>query len=185
MKKIFTLILGAVALFSTTSCLNDEYLYDYDNQKCVVEFMTETNASTINCKEMKGQGNFWVNYGINFAQDITEDITVTVSLDPSLLAAGQEVLPASAYTISCISYAKTASGMSLPAELVIPAYSKQNLNERIEWNNRRNTQGTVVVDAEGIEPGTYYLPLRISSVSPAVAPVSGNFGHQIVTVNVK
>ena len=185
MKKILSYIMVAVSLLSTTSCLDDEYLFDYDNMGEVVEFMTETNKSTINCKNMQGQGSFWVNYAINYAQDIKEDISVTVSLDESLLSAGQQLLPASAYSVSVESYAKTASGLSFPAELVIPEYKKQDLTVRVEWNNRRNAQGTVVVNAAGIEPGTYYLPMRITSVSPEVAPISGNFGTQVITINVQ
>ena len=185
MKKILSYIMVAVSLLSTTSCLDDEYLFDYDNMGEVVEFMTETNKSTINCKNMQGKGSFWVNYAINYAQDIKEDISVTVSLDESLLSAGQQLLPASAYSVSVESYAKTASGLSFPAELVIPEYKKQDLTVRVEWNNRRNAQGTVVVNAAGIEPGTYYLPMRITSVSPEVAPISGNFGTQVITINVQ
>lgn len=185
MKKIFTLLFAAATLLSTSSCLKDDYMFDYDNMGTVVEFMTESNASTINCKEMKGQGSFWVNYTINYAEDIKEDINVTVSIDESLLKSSQKVLPTSAYTLSVESYAKTASGLSFPTELVIPAYSKQNLTERTDWNNRRNAMGTIVVDGSKIEAGTYYLPLKISAVNPQVAPISGNFDYQIITINVK
>ena len=68
MKKILSFIFCAVALWSTTSCLKDDYLYDYDNQKAVIEFMTETKASTINCKNMKGVGAAYVNYSISDAK---------------------------------------------------------------------------------------------------------------------
>ena len=185
MKKFLSYILIAASLLSATSCLDDEYMFDYDNMGEVIEFMTETNKSTINCKNLQGQGSFWVNYTINYAQDIKEDISVTVSLDESLLSAGQQVLPASAYSVSVESYAKTASGLSFPAELVIPEYKKQALSERVDWNNRRNAQGTVIVNAQGINPGTYYLPLRIKDVSPSVAPISGNFGTQVIIINVQ
>lgn len=197
MKKILSFIFCAVALLSTTSCLKDDYLYDYDNQKAVIEFMTETKASTINCKNMKGVGAAYVNYSISDAKNITEDIHVTVSLDESLIA-GKALLPAVAYKLRIHTMASDTYA-SFPADAVIPAYAKlpdrrpntdpSNPTENVQLYeaNRQSVALVVEIDAEatGIEAGTYYLPLRITSVSPNVAPISGNFGYQIITVNVQ
>lgn len=195
MKKIISFIFAAVALLSTTSCLEDEYLYDYDNQQPVIEFMTETKASTINCSNMKGVGAAYVNYSISDAKKITEDIHVTVSLDESLVS-GLAILPAEAYKLRIHSMANDTYG-SFPADAVIPAYDKlpnrrpnteagsPEVNVQLYEANRQSVSLVVEVDAAGIAKGTYYLPLRITAVSPNVAPISGNFGYQVITVNVK
>ena len=187
MKNIKSLFVLALAALSMTSCLKDEYLYDYDDQQPVIEMMIASgNAATLTVSDTNTTKDFWVNYTISYAQDIKEDVTVTVSIDQSLLGSSQQLLPASAYTMSTESYAKSGSNLSLPMELVIPAYSKQDLTVRTTWNNRRNAQGTLCMKADhGLESGTYYLPLRITAVSPSVAPISGNFGYEIIAVVIK
>lgn len=183
MKKFISLLIMALGVVSLSSCLKDEYLYDIDDQQPVIEFeIASGNLTTLTVSDDNTSKDFWVNYSISYAQDIEQDITVTVSLDESLLSEGQTLLPSACYSLSTESYAKTAEGLSLPMELVIPAYSKQDLTVRTSWNNRRNAQGTLHVDANAVEPGTYYLPLRITAVSPQVAPISGNFGHEIICV---
>lgn len=185
-KKFISLLIMALGVVSLSSCLKDEYLYDIDDQKPVIEFeIASGNLTTLTVSDETTSKDFWVNYSISYAQDITEDITVTVGIDESLLSDGETLLPAGCYTLSTESYAKTAEGLSLPMELVIPAYSKQDLTVRTSWNNRRNAQGTLHVNAAAVEAGTYYLPLRITAVSPQVAPISGNFGHEIICVVIK
>lgn len=182
-KKYLTILFMSLSLLSLSSCLKDDYLYDIDAQQPVVEFeISSGNMTTLTVSDETTTKDFWVNYGVSYAQDIKEDITVTVSLDRSLLSASQSLLPESCYTLSTESYAKSADGLSLPMELVIPAYSKQDLTVRTSWNNRRNAMGTLHINAAAVQPGTYYLPLRITAVSPQVAPISGNFGHEIICV---
>lgn len=183
MKKYLSILIMAVAALSLSSCLKDDYLYDIHDQQPVVEFeIASGNNTTLTVSDENTTKAFWVNYTISYAQDIKQDVTVTVSLDESLLGSGETLLPSSWYTLSTESYAKTAEGLSLPMELVIPAYSKQDLTVRTDWNNRRNAQGTLHINTAVAQPGTYYLPLRITALSPEVAPISGNFGHEIICV---
>lgn len=207
MKKIFTLIFIAAAMLSTTSCLEDEVLvndsgveynphFDYSAPKPVIEFMTETNASTINydSKNNKFEGAAYVNYTIDDAKKITEDVHVTVSLDPTLVSGN--ILPADAYKVRIHNMTGDSYG-AFPVDAVIAAYSKlpnrrpNTIEGKPEENvqlyeaNRQSVALVIEVNPEsGLEAGAYKLPLRITGVSGADANISGNFGYQVITVNV-
>lgn len=209
MKKIFTFILATAAMLTTTSCLKDEILvtdpdtgfeydphFDYSAPKPVVEFMTETNASTINCKDMKGVGAAYVNLTVDDAKKILEDVTVGVELDMTL--AGANLLPAEAYKVRVHSMADDTYA-SFPLNAVIPAYAKLpnrrpnteagNPTENVQLYeaNRQSVSLVIEVDASNLnlEAGAYKLPLCIKSVSGYEANVSGNYGYQVVTINLK
>lgn len=210
MKKIFTFILAAAAMLTTTSCLKDEVLvndpdsgfeynphFDYSAPKPVVEFMTETNASTINCKDMKGVGAAYVNLTVDDAKKILEDVTVAVELDMTL--AGANILPVEAYKVRVHSMVDDTYA-AFPLNAVIPAFAKLPTDRRpntvvgkpeenvqLYEANRQSVSLVIEVDASNlnIEEGTYQLPLRIKSVSGYEANVSGNYGYQVVTINLK
>ncbi|MCF0159671.1 MAG: DUF1735 domain-containing protein [Bacteroidaceae bacterium] len=185
MKKIYSIALMAFAVVGLSSCLKDEYLYDYDNQTPVIEFMVSdgnTKGVTVTEKAPNPTLEFFVNYSISEWQNIKQDITVTVSIDNTLTQ--NPLLPAEAYTIDTESYAKTASNMTFPIEMVIPAAEKQDTSVRTWWNNHRNTRGVLnITNPDVLEKGvTYALPMKITGVNPQVTIISGNFGHQIITV---
>lgn len=201
-------------MLTTTSCLKDEVLvtdpdtgfeydphFDYSAPKPVVEFMTETNASTINCKDMKGVGAAFVNLTVDDAKKIVNDVTVGVELDMTL--AGANILPAEAYKVRVHSMVDDTYA-AFPVQAVIPAYAKLPTDRRPNheagkpevfgkdapelWERNRQSVSLVIeVDASNLnlEAGAYKLPLRIKSVSGYDANVSGNFGYQVVTINLK
>lgn len=173
-KTLSLLLLGIVACL-TTSCLKDDYLFDFDDMKPVIEIPGLSQESNLSYKTgaESVSTKLYVNYSIADWHDIKEEIPVVVDVDASLLKAGEELLPASCYTPGfplTMTIQKAAD--------VVPDRDKLN-------NQSAEALITVRLDDPKLESGkTYVLPVKIEQV-PSAYTISGNFGYKRYILNVK
>ena len=156
--KIYSLLLIVLMAFTNVSCLEDEYLVDWDKMGVVIElpYAKHYVQKTVN-KGADATFDLMVNYTIADWRNQNETIQVGLAVDEAYLGS-YEPLPASAY--------------SLPASLTI----------------EKQTQLTTVpltVKTTDLEAGkTYGLPVVITSV-PNGYTKSGNFNYVLFRVVVK
>ena len=100
-NKILSFLFMVVTAFSTTSCLEDEYLFDYDNMTPVIELPYVNHYLNLSYKAgaTSVSSKLYVNYSIADWRNINEEIPVTLDIDESLLS-GAKLLPASAYNLT-------------------------------------------------------------------------------------
>lgn len=176
MKKISYILFTLLAVCSLTSCLKDEYLYDYDDQKPVIEIAYfAANTHTQEMRTTRGNVNtkFEVNYSIADWRNIKEQIPVVVDIDQAYLPKGAILAPASCY-----------SGVTFPATVTIQdAETAWKNYKREEYNLQKMHQNiTFNFDDPALENNkTYALPISIKSV-PAGYTISGNFGYMVFKV---
>ncbi len=171
MKRILNNFLAiatlCVVLFSSTSCLKDDPMFDWDAAIPVIELPYKSHYLTSSkvTPEKNVSFNLMVNYTIPFASDNKEDIKVGLKVDESLV---------SVYNASLASTAKKyellpAGTYNLPSEITI-AKGTQLWKQDLEINT------------SSLTPKTYYiLPVVISS-APQGYTISGNFGHVYLRV---
>lgn len=156
--KIYALILTVLTALSTTSCLDDEYLVDWDDIKAVIElpYTRHYVNQTVN------QGNdatfdLMVNYTIANWRNQNDEISVGLKVDADQVG-DYVLLPASTYT--------------LPATLEIHKQTQLTTHK-------------LTVNTSGLEKGkTYALPVVISNV-PSGYTISGNFNLVVFRVTVR
>lgn len=175
-NKILSLLFIVVTAFSTTSCLEDEYLFDYDNMKPVIELPYVNHTQTLSYKEgaTSVTSKLYVNYSIADWRNIDEDIPVTLEIDETLLGKNENLLPASAYNLS------------FPLTMTIKKASDIDPTDREKFNNQSATEIlNINLTDSNLESGKKYgLPIRITNV-PAKYTISGNFNTMIFYVEIK
>ena len=163
-----------------TSCLDDEYLYDFENQKPVIELPYVNHSMTLSYKEGTESVStpLYVNYSIADWRDINEEIPVVVDIDESLLPEGSLLLPQSSYNLT------------FPLTMTIKKASDVDSSDRGEESGKLNNQSamemlTVNLQDENLVVGkTYALPVRIVS-APSQYTISGNFNTMVFEVTIK
>lgn len=155
--KVYLLLSILCMAFTMSSCLEDDYLVDWDDAKPVIELpYTRHTQSTTVTAGTEVSLKLYVNYTIADWRNQKEDITVELGIDASKVGTSI-LLPASTYT--------------LPATMTI---AKQTQLAETELK----------INTAGLEKGTYALPVIIKSV-PAGYTVSGNFGMMLFKVIIK
>lgn len=174
-SKIISYILFICSVFTMTSCLNDDYLYDYENQKPVIELPYVNHSMNLTYK--KGSTSvttpLYVNYSIADWRNINEEIPVTVGIDESSLPNGTKMLPASSYNLT------------FPLTLTIKKASDIDPTDRSKLNNQ-SAQTDLTIDltnSELVSGETYALPLIIES-APSQYTLSGNFNKMVFTITI-
>lgn len=173
--RFISLLLTAFVALTTTSCLNDEYLYDYDDQQAVIELPYTTTYETMKYSDgdTSVTSTLYVNYSIADWRDIDEDIPVVISIDESLMDDGYVVFPSGSYDVT------------FPLTLTIEDAETQ----AAEWTrevdgtatklNRQSAQTDITFDLTKLTAGTSYaLPVAITSV-PSGYIISGNFYYYV------
>ena len=163
-----------------SSCLDDEYLYDFENQKPVIELPYVNHALTLNYTEGAESIStpLYVNYSIADWRNIDEEIPVEVSVDEALLPEGSRLLPASSYNLV------------FPLIMTIKKASDVDPSDRGEETGKLNNQSameTLTIDLRdpGLVSGeTYALPLRITD-APSRYTISGNFDTMVFEVTIR
>lgn len=153
--KIYSLLLIVLMAFTNVSCLEDEYLVDWDKMGFVIElpYAKHYVQKTVK-KGTDATFDLMVNYTIADWRNQNESIQVGLAIDDSYLD-GYEPLPASAY--------------SLPSSLTIEKQTQL-------------TTVPLVIKTTELEAGkTYGLPVVITSV-PADYTKSGNFNYVVFRV---
>lgn len=175
-SKILSFLFIVATAFSTTSCLEDEYLFDYDNMTPVIELPYVNHTATLSYKEgtTSVSSKLYVNYSIADWRNIDEDIPVTLEIDESLLKSGAELLPASSYNLT------------FPLIMTIKKASDIDPTDRDKLNNQSATEIlNIDLTDPNLESGkTYGLPIRIAS-APAGYVISGNFNTMVFYVTIK
>lgn len=175
-NKILSILLITLTAFSTTSCLDDEYLFDYDNMKAVIELPYVNHYVNLSYKQgaTSVSSKLYVNYSIADWRDIKEDIPVTVNLDTSLLDEDEELLPTSAYNLT------------FPLTMTIKKASDVDPTDREKLNNQSATEIlNINLTDTNLEVGkTYGLPVTITN-APANYTISGNFRNVVFYVTIK
>ena len=159
MKKYF-FIAALLCMFTMTSCLKDDPLFDWSAMKSVIELpylQHNVRVSKVSPVE-EVSFDLYVNYTVPYASDNKEDIKVTLGIDEDLLdsynaslgsSGTYEILPAANY--------------SLPDVLI-------KKGERL-FSTKLN------VKTDGLDAGKkYIIPVVIESV-PDGYTKSGNFGY--------
>ena len=156
--RIYSLLLIVLMAFTNVSCLEDEYLVDWDKMGIVIELPYPKHY----VQKTVSQGtdavfDLMVNYTIADWRNQNETIQVGLGLDDTYLGS-YEPLPASAYT--------------LPSSLTI---EKQ----------KQLTTVPLTIKTTELESGkTYGLPVVITSV-PSGYTKSGNFNYVVFRVVVR
>lgn len=176
MKKISYILFTILAVCSLTSCLEDEYLYDYDDQKPVIEipyYSSNTHTQTMRIPANKVlTTKFEVNYTIADWRNIKEQIPVVVDVDPSRLPAGAIMMPTSAYDVQFPCTVTIQDAETAWKNYKREEYNLQKMHQNITFN----------FDDPALENNkTYALPIAIKSV-PAGYTISGNFGYMVFKV---
>ena len=156
--KIYSLLLIVLMAFTNVSCLEDEYLVDWDKMGFVIElpYAKHYVQKTVN-QGSDAVFDLMVNYTIADWRNQNETIQVGLGLDDTYLG-NYEPLPASAYT--------------LPSSLTI---EKQ----------KQLTTVPLTIKTTELESGkTYGLPVVITSV-PSGYTKSGNFNYVVFRVVVR
>lgn len=156
--RIYTLLLTILTSFLATSCLDDEYLVDWDDIKPVIELPYSRHyvAKTVN-QGTAAEFDLMVNYTIADWRNQNDEISVGLKVDETQVGS-YTLLPASAYT--------------LPSTLEIHKQTQLTTHK-------------LTVDTSNLEVGqTYALPVVISSVSSGYT-VSGNFNTVVFRVTVR
>ena len=156
--KIYSLLLIVLMAFTNVSCLEDEYLVDWDKMGFVIElpYAKHYVQKTVN-QGSDAVFDLMVNYTIADWRNQNESIQVGLGLDDTYLGS-YEPLPASAYT--------------LPSSLTI---EKQ----------KQLTTVPLTIKTTELEAGkTYGLPVVITSV-PSGYTKSGNFNYVVFRVVVR
>jgi len=156
--KIYSLLLIVLMAFTNVSCLEDEYLVDWDKMGFVIElpYAKHYVQKTVN-QGSDAVFDLMVNYTIADWRNQNESIQVGLGLDDTYLGS-YEPLPASAYT--------------LPSSLTI---EKQ----------KQLTTVPLTIKTTELESGkTYGLPVVITSV-PSGYTKSGNFNYVVFRVVVR
>lgn len=154
--KIYSLLLIVLTAFTNVSCLEDEYLVDWDKMGIVIElpYAKHYVQKTVK-KGTDATFDLMVNYTIADWRKQNETIQVGLAMDETYLESGYELLPASTYT--------------LPSSLTI---EKQ----------KQLTTVPLVVKTTELEAGKKYgLPVIITSV-PNGYTKSGNFNYVVFRV---
>ena len=156
--KIYSLLMIVLMAFTNVSCLEDEYLVDWDKMGIVIElpYARHYVQKTVT-KGADATFDLMVNYTIADWRDQDETIQVGLGLDDTYLGS-YEPLPTSAY--------------SLPSSLTI---EKQTQLKKVP----------LTIKTTDLEAGkTYGLPVVITSV-PNGYTKSGNFNYVVFRVVVK
>lgn len=160
-KIILAVFLGAATL-STTSCLNDTPLVNWDDLGVVIELPYKSHYLAAQNVKPGQEVTFdiMVNYTIDYASKVTEDIPVNLAVDPDMVGEYNASLPS--YSTK---YELLPEGTyQLPATITIT-------------KGTQLAETTMTVNTADLAPGKYYmLPVVISGV-PDGYIASGNFGH--------
>ena len=174
-NKILSFLFMVVTAFSTTSCLEDEYLFDYDNMTPVIELPYVNHYLNLSYKagSTSVSSKLYVNYSIADWRDINEEIPVTLDIDQSLLS-GAELLPASAYNLT------------FPLTMTIMKASDIDPTDRDKLNNQSATEIlNINLTDPALESGKKYgLPVRIVN-APSNYVISGNFNTMVFYVTIQ
>ena len=177
--RFISLLLVALVAVTSTSCLKDDYLFDYDNMKSVIELPYLDHSKSLSYKDgaTSVSTELYVNYSIANWRDIKEDIPVELSIDESLLG-GAKLLPASAYNLK------------FPLTMTILRASEQEKlsqlvhdGEKLNWQSAQELLTINLTDPNLVSGTKYALPLTISSV-PSQYTISGNFRNVVFYVTI-
>lgn len=156
--RIYSLLLIVLMAFTNVSCLEDEYLVDWDKMGIVIELPYPKHYVTKTVKQgTDAVYDLMVNYTIADWRNQNETIQVGLAMDETYLESGYELLPASTYT--------------LPTSVTI---EKQ----------KQLVTVPLTVKTAGLEKGKYGLPVVITTV-PDGYTKSGNLNYVVfrLTVN--
>lgn len=174
-RFISLLIIAFVAL-TTSSCLNDEYLYDYDDQQPVIEFPQTNHYEDLDYSagDTSTSSYIIVNYTIANWKDIDEDIPVVVSIDESYMDDGYTLFPSGSYDLTFPLTMTIEDAETQAAE-----YTRELDGSTSNKYNRQSAQTVITFDLTQLTEGTSYaLPLAITSV-PSGYTISGNYGYYV------
>lgn len=156
--KVYSLLSALFIVLSMTSCLDDDYLVNWDDAKPVIELpYTKHTASTTVAAGTNAIFKLYVNYTIADWRNQKDDIVVGLGIDEKQIGTST-LLPASCYT--------------LPTTMTIVKQT-QLAETELKINTTGLTKGK-----------TYALPVAIKSV-PAGYTISGNFGIMVFKVVIK
>lgn len=114
--RIYSLLLIVLMAFTNVSCLEDEYLVDWDKMGIVIELPYPKHyvQKTVN-QGTDAVFDLMVNYTIADWRNQNETIQVGLGMDESYLESGYELLPASTYTLpSSVTIEKQKQLVSVP-----------------------------------------------------------------------
>ena len=157
-------------MFTSTSCLDDDPLINWDDMISVIELPYKSHYTTLSqvTPEKNETFTLMVNYTIPKVEGNKEDITVNLGVDESMVSSYNATLAASSKKYEML----PASACTVPSSMVIS-------------KGTRYTEQQVTVNTASLEPGKYYiLPIKITSTSGNYV-ISGNFGHLYVRVQMK
>lgn len=166
-NKIILLFCLVMLTLSTTSCLKDDPMFDWDASGSVIEL--PYNSHTVLYSKVTSAKNveagLMVNYTVSFAADNHEDIPVTLAAEESMVAEYNKTLSATTKKYVLL----PASTYTLPGVVI-----KQGTQL---WKE------TLVINTSTLKPGEkYLLPVKITGV-PAGYTISGNFGHVYLRID--
>lgn len=155
--KAYSLLFALFITLCMTSCLDDEYLVNWDDAKPVIELpYTKHTASMTVAAGADATFKLYVNYTIADWRNQKDDIVVGLGIDEKQVGTST-LLPASCYTLPTMTIAKQT----------------QLTEAELKINTVGLTKGT-----------TYALPVIIKSV-PSGYTISGNFGLMVFKVTIK
>lgn len=169
-KRFFILICLIATTLTSTSCLKDEPLFDWDAMKFVIELPYKNNvpaAKTFVTPAANVSFDFMVNYTVPYESDNQEDIPVTIAADPDAVTAYNQSLGSAAGTYILL----PASTYTLPSPVIA--------------KGKRLYQTPLEIKTATLQPGKkYVLPVKITGV-PTGYTISGNFGIVYLRVHMK
>lgn len=166
-NKIILLFCLVALTLSSTSCLKDDPMFDWDQAISVIEFPYKSHDILFTKTKTTENLNveLMVNYTVPYASDNGEDIHVTLGVDESMVAKYNNGLAASTKKYVLL----PAGTYTLPSPVI-----------------QRGTQlwkQVMVINTANLQPGEkYLLPVKITGV-PQGYTISGNFGHVYLRVD--
>lgn len=159
-NKFFILVCLIVTTLTSTSCLKDDPLFDWDKMGFVIELPYKSNTPASKTAVTPANNvsfDFMVNYTLPYESDNKEDIPVGIAAAPEALDAYNKSLGASGTYILL-----PASAYTLPSPVIA--------------KGKRLFQAPLEIKTSGLELNKkYVLPVKITSV-PAGYTISGNYG---------
>lgn len=166
-NKIILLFCLVAMTISTTSCLKDDPMFDWEQAVSVIELPYKSHdiLKTKVQNTVNQNVELMVNYTVPTASDNGENINVTLAVDPEMVSTYNQGLAST-----------TKKYVLLPAgTYTIPAVVIKQGTQLWKENMTINTSSLKAGEK-------YLLPIKITGV-PAGYTISGNFGHVYLRID--
>lgn len=176
-KHITLFLFAMLGGLSISSCLNDDFLLDWDKAKETTIIELPYRTHTLVASNQLTTSNYTFNLLVNccavFASDIKQDIPVGIAVDQNLVNKYNTENGLDGTTAARQPYIlMPAAAYAFPATVTIKT-------------GIRESEFSVPVNTSMLTPGVKYLiPLVISS-APAPYVISGNFGMLYLRVDMR